>query len=304
MKIRKMFSKTPFLRRAVATVLAAMSVCGLVASNPYEEYIDRYCSLAMEHQEEYGIPASITLAQGLLESAAGRSTLASEGNNHFGIKCHKEWKGKTMLRDDDARDECFRVYATPEESFRDHSLFLRRTRYSRLFDLDITDYQNWAKGLRECGYATDPNYAARLITIIERYSLYSYDTPGGRDAEETAAFIRDMLVRSHPVRRTRGLHYVVATPGDTYKAIAKEFNIKTKTLMKYNDADRDREIKAWEEVYLEEKLDEAPEGMVAATIGEGESMHSLAQRFGMKMEKLKALNKKAKDRPGTELRLR
>ncbi len=294
----------PFLRSGVATVLAAMSVCGLSASNPYEEYIDRYCSLAMEHQEEYGIPASITLAQGLLESAAGRSTLASEGNNHFGIKCHKEWKGKTMLRDDDARDECFRAYATPEESFRDHSLFLRRTRYSRLFNLDVTDYQNWAKGLRECGYATDPNYAARLITIIERYSLYSYDTAAGRNAEETVAFIRDMLVRSHPVRRTRGLHYVVATPGDTYKTIAKEFNIKTKTLMKYNDADRDREIKAWEEVYLEEKLDEAPEGIAAATIGEGESMHSLAQRFGMKMEKLKALNKKAKDRPGTELRLR
>lgn len=294
----------PFLRSGVATVLAAMSVCGLSASNPYEEYIDRYCSLAMEHQEEYGIPASITLAQGLLESAAGRSTLASEGNNHFGIKCHKEWKGKTMLRDDDARDECFRAYATPEESFRDHSLFLRRTRYSRLFNLDVTDYQNWAKGLRECGYATDPNYAARLITIIERYSLYSYDTAAGRDAEETVAFIRDMLVRSHPVRRTRGLHYVVATPGDTYKTIAKEFNIKTKTLMKYNDADRDREIKAWEEVYLEEKLDEAPEGIASATIGEGESMHSLSQRFGMKMEKLKALNKKAKDRPGTELRLR
>lgn len=304
MRLRKIFFKMPFLRSGVATVLAAMSVCGLSASNPYEEYIDRYCSLAMEHQEEYGIPASITLAQGLLESAAGRSTLASEGNNHFGIKCHKEWKGKTMLRDDDARDECFRVYATPEESFRDHSLFLRRTRYSQLFNLDVTDYQNWAKGLRECGYATDPNYAARLITIIERYSLYSYDTAAGRDAEETVAFIRDMLVRSHPVRRTRGLHYVVATPGDTYKTIAKEFNIKTKTLMKYNDADRDREIKAWEEVYLEEKLDEAPEGIAAATIGEGESMHSLAQRFGMKMEKLKALNKKAKDRPGTELRLR
>lgn len=294
----------PFLRSGVATVLAVMSVCGLSASNPYEEYIDRYCSLAMEHQEEYGIPASITLAQGLLESAAGRSTLASEGNNHFGIKCHKEWKGKTMLRDDDARDECFRAYATPEESFRDHSLFLRRTRYSRLFNLDVTDYQNWAKGLRECGYATDPNYAARLITIIERYSLYSYDTAAGRNAEETVAFIRDMLVRSHPVRRTRGLHYVVATPGDTYKTIAKEFNIKTKTLMKYNDADRDREIKAWEEVYLEEKFDEAPEGIASAKIGEGESMHSLAQRFGMKMEKLKALNKKAKDRPGTELRLR
>lgn len=300
----KMFSKMPFLRKAAATVLAAMAASGAAASGPYEEYIGRYLPLALEHQEEYGIPASITLAQGLLESAAGRSTLARVGNNHFGIKCHKGWKGATMLRDDDTRGECFRVYATPEESFKDHSLFLKRPRYSPLFNLDVTDYQGWAKGLRECGYATDPNYAARLIAIIERYSLYSYDTAASGDARETAAFIRDVLVRSHPVRRTRGLHYVVATPGDTYKSIAKEFNIKTKKLMKYNDAKSDRGIKAWEEVYLEEKLDEAPEGMTAATIGEGESMHSLSQRLGMKMKKLKALNKKAKDCPGTELRLR
>lgn len=274
------------------------------ASNPYEEYIERYAMLAVEHQNEFGIPASITLAQGLLESAAGRSTLASSGNNHFGIKCHKEWKGKTMLRDDDARDECFRVYKTPEESYADHSRFLSRGRYRKLFDLEVTDYQGWARGLRECGYATDPNYAARLITIIERYSLYNYDTEAGRSVEETAAFIRDMLVRTHPVRRSRGLHYVVATPGDTYGSIAKEFNIKKKKLMKHNDVSRDGEIKAWEEVYLEEKLDDAPEGITRVTIGEGESMHSVAQRFGMKLEVVKELNKKAKDRPGTELRLK
>ena len=291
--------------RVCAIVL--MSVSGtfaLMASGPYEEYIDRYCSLAMAHQSEYGIPASITLAQGLLESAAGRSRLASEGNNHFGIKCHGEWKGNTMLRDDDARDECFRVYDSAEDSFADHSRFLQRTRYRRLFTLDITDYQGWAKGLRECGYATDPNYAARLITIIERYSLYAYDTPEGHAPEEMAAFIRDMLVRTHPVRRSRGLHYVVATPGDTYKSIAKEFNLKTGYLVKLNDAGHDREIKAWEEVYLEEKHEEAPDGVADVTIGEGESMHSISQRFGMKVSALKKLNRKAKDRPGTRLRLR
>ena len=273
-------------------------------SNPYEEYIERYCDLAVEHQEQYGIPASITLAQGLLESAAGRSRLAAEGNNHFGIKCHKEWKGKTMLRDDDAPNECFRVYHTPEESFDDHAKFLRRTRYEKLFRLDITDYKNWAKGLRECGYATDPNYAARLITIIERYSLYSYDTEDGRDPEEIAAFIHQMLVTSHPVRRSRGLHYVVAVPGDTYATIAKEFNISSKKLMGYNDVHRDGEIKAWEEVYLEDKLEEAPSGITVVTIGEGESIHSIAQRFGIRIDVIKALNKKAKDRPGTKLRLR
>lgn len=272
--------------------------------NPYEEYIDRYASLAVEHQAEYGIPASITLAQGLLESGAGRSTLASEGNNHFGIKCHKEWKGKSMLRSDDAPDECFRVYNTPEESFRDHSLFLRRGRYLPLFDLDITDYQGWAKGLKKCGYATDPNYAARLITIIERYSLYSYDANGGMDAEETSAFIRSMLVSSHPVRRSRGLHYVVATPGDTYATIAKEFNLKAKDLLAYNDVKKDREIKAWEEVYLEAKHETPPEGVVSVTIGEGESLHSVCQRYGIRESAVRSLNPKIKDKAGSVVKLR
>lgn len=274
------------------------------AADPYEAYIESYCDLAVEHQQQYGIPASITLAQGLLESAAGRSRLAAEGNNHFGIKCHKEWTGKKMLRDDDAPDECFRVYNTPGESFDDHSRFLRRTRYQKLFSLDITDYKGWAKGLRECGYATDPNYAARLITIIERYSLYSYDSAEGRDPEAVADFIRQMLVTSHPVRRSRGLHYVVATPGDTYATIAKEFNLPVKQLMAYNDVHRDGEIKAWEEVYLEEKLEEAPEGVSVVTIGEGESIHSISQRFGMRQDVIKRLNKRVKDKEGNELKLR
>ncbi|MDE6298522.1 MAG: glucosaminidase domain-containing protein, partial [Muribaculaceae bacterium] len=278
-----------------------LSAAGL---NPYEEYIERYSSLAIEHQQEYGIPASITLAQGLLESAAGRSTLASEGNNHFGIKCHKNWTGATMLRSDDAPDECFRVYGTPEESYRDHSLFLKGQRYRRLFDLDATDYQGWARGLRECGYATDPNYAARLITIIERYALYNYDTDASFDPEETAAFIHSMLVSSHPVRRSRGLHYVVATPGDSYSSIAKEFNLNPKVLMGYNDAEKDGEIKAWEEVYLETKHDSAPDGIERVTIGEGESLHSVAQRFGIKVSAIKEMNPKVKDRAGSVLRLR
>ncbi|MDE6578564.1 MAG: glucosaminidase domain-containing protein [Muribaculaceae bacterium] len=291
----------PF-RFATALVLCVASLFAN-ALNPYEEYIEKYSRLAVEHQDEYGIPASITLAQGLLESAAGRSTLAAEGNNHFGIKCHKEWTGKTMLRNDDAPDECFRVYNTPEESYRDHSLFLRRTRYLKLFNLEITDYQGWARGLRECGYATDPNYAARLITIIERYSLYTFDTQGNNSPEEMAAFIHSMLVSSHPVRRSRGLHYVVATPGDTYTSIAKEFNMKPKTLMDYNDAMKDAEIKPWEEVYLEEKHISAPEGIKTVTIGEGESIHSVAQRFGMQTKELLRLNPKVKDRPGSVLKL-
>lgn len=287
----------------IAIIIGITGVSALGATN-YEEYIDRYWQLAVEHQQEYGIPASITLAQGLLESAAGRSTLATEGNNHFGIKCHKEWKGESMLRNDDAPNECFRVYNTPEESFRDHSQFLKRTRYQKLFKLDITDYQGWAMGLRECGYATDPNYAARLITIIERYSLYSYDTDAGRMTEETVAFIREHLAKTHPVRKSRGLHYVVAMPGDTYESIAKELGMKKKKLMEYNDVKKDGEIKEWEEVYLVEKKEEAPEGVETVTIGDGESMHSISQRYGIKLSVVKKLNKKAKDKPGVTLRLR
>lgn len=274
------------------------------ASNPYEEYIEAYRELAIRHQEEFGIPASITLSQGLLESAAGRSSLAIKGNNHFGIKCHSGWKGGKITRSDDSPNDCFRTYITPEESYRDHSMFLSKERYRKLFKLDITDYQGWARGLRECGYATDPNYAARLITIIERYSLYMYDTEAGRHPEETAAFIRDMLAMSHPVRRYRGLHYIVACPGDTYASIAKELNIKKKKLMELNDVRKDGEIKDWEEVYLEAKLDNPPEGLAEITIGEGENMHSIAQRLGMRLDTLKALNKKVKDKPGSIIRLK
>lgn len=272
--------------------------------NPYQEYIDTYSEMAIEQQKAHGIPASITLAQGLLESRAGQSSLATEGNNHFGIKCHNEWRGDTLLRNDDAANECFRSYVSAAESFEDHSRFLLRKRYAPLFKHDVTDYAAWAKGLKKCGYATDPNYATRLITIIERYALYLFDTEAGRRSEEDADFIHKMLRSTHPVRRSRGLHCVIASPGDTYSSIAKELGIKTSKLLKYNDVDKDREIKPWEEVYLEEKRDTPPDGLSRATIGEGESIHSIAQRFGMKLSTLRSLNPSAADRPGTTLRLR
>ena len=287
----------------VVFVVSVFAAVGAAAQDPYHDYIAEYSGLAVEQQALHGIPASVTLAQGLLESAAGRSSLAVRGNNHFGIKCHSEWRGDTLLRNDDAVDECFRSYETAVESFEDHSRFLLRKRYAPLFDLDITDYAGWANGLRSCGYATDPNYASRLITIIERYALYLFDTDEGRNAEDNARFIQEMLSRSHPVRRSRGLHYVIAAPGDTYREIAREFDIPEKTLRKYNDATRNR-IKDWDEVYLEEKHDKAPDGVDSATIGDGESIHSLAQRFGMKLATLRSLNPGAHDRPGTRLRLR
>lgn len=286
------------------TVVALLQSLGASAANAYEEYIARYADMAIEQMRAYGIPASITLAQGLLESGAGKSTLAREGNNHFGIKCHSDWRGETMLRNDDAPDECFRVYGNVADSFTDHSLFLRRKRYAELFDLDPSDYAGWARGLKKCGYATDPNYAARLISIIELYSLYRFDTGSFREAEETAAFIHESLCKTHVIRKNRGLHYVIAQPGDTYATIAKELKIKKSKLLRFNDRATDGEIKPWEEVYLQEKSDVAPDGISSATIGDGETIHSVAQRFGMKEEAVRRLNPEADDDPGVTLRLR
>ena len=182
-------------------------------ATPQQAYIVRYAPLAVSEMYRSGVPASITLAQGLLESQAGRSPLAVKGNNHFGIKC-KDWKGRTMKHDDDLRNECFRVYDSPEDSFRDHSDFLRyRDRYKFLFDEDATDYEAWAYGLKKAGYATDPAYPAKLIKLIEDYRLYEYDRlPAGgaadagtatADAVETAGKVRQKDVRTPRVRRRK-----------------------------------------------------------------------------------------------------
>lgn len=147
-----------------------------VSKNPaYEAYIARWRKTALAQQKQYGIPAAITLAQGLLESGAGQSTLATEANNHFGIKCHQDWQGGTFHKDDDKKDECFRSYEKAEDSFRDHSLFLKRKRYEVLFTYPVTDYKAWANGLKACGYATDPSYPQKLIRIIETYDLMNLE---------------------------------------------------------------------------------------------------------------------------------
>ena len=179
-----------------------------------------------------------------------------------------------------------------------------RKRYERLFDLDPTDYTGWAKGLKACGYATDPHYADRLVAIIERYGLNAFDTDAGRHAEETSEFIASALKSTHPIRKSRGLYYVVAYPGDTYASIAKEFHLKKKKLLAYNDVERDGEIKPWEEVYLQEKPEMLTDSPATAVIGEGESLHSLAQRYGVSLKTLKKLNKRVKDRPGERIKLR
>ena len=217
-----------------------------------EEYIQNYKDIAMREMREHKIPASITLAQGLLESGAGNSALAREAKNHFGIKCHKGWTGDTYIMDDDEKNECFRRYKNAEESFRDHSVFLKtRGRYSALFDLEITDYRGWAKGLKAAGYATNPKYAQLLIDRIELYDLTKYDqialglmaddnqmpniapedellelaySPENRSIFELV----DMTAEKRFVYENNGVRFVFAKEGETPEQLAKAFGIKFK----------------------------------------------------------------------------
>ena len=168
------FAENFYVMKRVFTLLLCFSAASVMAQSlnkDYLAYIEAYKQVAVNQEIMHHIPACITLAQGLLESGAGKSSLAKEANNHFGIKCHSDWKGGTFHKDDDKVNECFRSYASAEESYEDHSLFLLRPRYQKLFALDIRDYKGWARGLRECGYATDPGYAPKLIKIIEDYDL-------------------------------------------------------------------------------------------------------------------------------------
>ena len=177
------------MKRLLGIVAAfVLALTQLSADSAYEKYIQKWAPTAVREMYRSGVPASITLAQGMLESRCGLSSLASEGNNHFGIKCHSDWKGKSMKMDDDRKGECFRVYESADESFRDHSDFLRyRDRYKFLFDYDVTDYKAWAYGLKKAGYATDPAYPTKLIKLIEDYGLSKYDTAAADMADSAVA---------------------------------------------------------------------------------------------------------------------
>ena len=271
-------------------------------SKQYEEYIKKYRDIAVEEMERYHIPASITLAQGLLESGAGQGTLARKSNNHFGIKCGGDWRGKSVKHDDDARDECFRVYKNAADSYRDHSKFLAgRPRYASLFKLDMTDYKGWAHGLKKAGYATNPRYAYQLIDIIERYDLYKYDKKGG---------LKWMKENPNPHQPylANGLVYVIGRSGDTWKSLSKEFDISKRKLRKYNDLYKDYVIHDGDILYLEKKNRKAQKGNIVHVLRHGESMYSISQKYGIRLKRLYKMNKMKPedDAPavGTILRLR
>ena len=189
-------------------------------------YIENYSIIAKDEMQLYGIPASITLAQGILESGAGRSGLSRKSNNHFGIKCHKDWTGERVYHDDDELQECFRKYKDPDKSFRDHSLFLtERTRYKDLFKLKKDDYKGWAKGLRKAGYATDPKYPKKLITIIERYKLFKLDAEVlGKKGKKSKK--GKFKISTYTVQK-----------GDTLYSISQRFKMTVENLKELNGLD-------------------------------------------------------------------
>lgn len=261
----------------------------------YDRYVEQFSPLAVEHMKVYRVPASITLAQGLLESGAGQSVLARKSNNHFGIKCHSDWRGGKVYHDDDLRGECFRKYRKVEDSYVDHSKFLaERSRYSVLFELNIKDYKGWAKGLQKCGYATDRAYANKLIKVIEDYELYRFDS--AKKSKKTSTGKQPEVTGSpRTVFRTYGLIYVVASKNDSFDAIAQSTGFKVKQLIKYNEVPEDFPLQQGDIVYLEKKKKKADKPYYDHVVQIGESMHSISQRYGVSVKSLYKLNKKDKD---------
>ena len=286
--------------------LLTITLCLAIQAQPrnkqYESYIKKYRELAVEEMKKYHIPASITLAQGLLESGAGKSELARKSNNHFGIKCGGDWRGKTVSHDDDARGECFRAYKHPKDSYEDHSKFLvGRPRYASLFKLKITDYKGWARGLKKSGYATNPRYADQLIGIIELYELYKYD-------EKNYLKWLKKNPNPHQTYIANDLLYIVVRAGDSWKSISQEFDISQKKLRKYNDLYKGYALQVGDILYLEQKNKRADEDHIVHVLRAGESMYSIAQKYGIRLKNLYKLNKMHEDDPtpevGTILRLR
>lgn len=284
--------------RLLYVILLMLAPCYLCAqirwNQAYQQYINQYKDVAIEQMLKYRIPASITLAQGLLESGAGKSSLARRGNNHFGIKCHG-WKGATVYYDDDAKNECFRAYRNAYESYEDHSKFLVGSqRYSSLFRLAVTDYKGWARGLKAAGYATNPQYANRLIDIIQLYRLDEYDHAkrfGKYKAHHGKGGYYAVGIQ-HQVYQFYDNYYVKAKSGDTFKTLSKELGVSARLLSKYNERDRNDILNEGDIIYLKKKNKKAPKiykGRVHY-VKQGESMYDISQLYCIRLKYLYKIN--------------
>ena len=311
-----------------AGLFAAMAFRAPAEKSPQELYIEKYAPLAVSEMYRSGIPASITLAQGMLESGNGRSELALKSNNHFGIKCHNNWSGGRVYHDDDAKGECFRKYDHPKESYRDHSDFLRyRDRYKFLFDYKVTDYKAWAYGLKKAGYATDPSYPKKLIKLIEDYDLHEYDRKPASYGKEVPSTQKKKRPEGHSVKQEapdrlpvsptvleqvrsvsdaqreefhfslarqlftqNGVPFIYSTDGDTYASIAASYNLFARELLKFNDLDAEQPLKPGTVVYLKPKKKAAAKGIDKYVMEEGETLREVAQRYGVKLSGILRLN--------------
>lgn len=279
----------------------------------YQTYINQYRDLAIEQMLKFKIPASITLAQGLLESGAGYSELATKGNNHFGIKCHG-WTGRKTYHDDDEAQECFRAYNNVYESYEDHSLLLsRQPRYRSLFSLDGDDYKGWAHGLKKCGYATSPTYAQKLIGIIELYKLQQYDKAKKYDRFMESRTYKDSPSAKggilHPIHRYNKNYYIVVKQGDTFRSLGKELSLSYRKIAKYNERNKRDKLVVGETIYLKKKQKKADKTYKNRphTVKPGESMYSIAQYYGMRVKSLYKKNGLSPDyvpKVGDKLRVR
>ncbi len=286
--------------KAILVTIVFMSVSvGLFGNSDKriskEEYADMWKQIAIQQMIDYKIPASITLAQGILESSSGNSDLAKKGNNHFGIKCH-DWTGDKMYMDDDAKDECFRVYNSSEDSYIDHSKFLTtKSRYSKLFALDIVDYKSWAKGLKDAGYATNPKYPELLIEIIESLKLNELDVIGNSNSLSSPMVlaVKQSNENVHAVQmHTNKVKYVVAKKGDTFYKISKEFNLGLWQLYKYNDFGLRKDVlEEGDIVYLQPKRRRSKDRDKDEIVVSGTTtLRQISQEQALKLESLIKLN--------------
>lgn len=310
------------LRKQVILLLftAFTALTALAESDPHKrntraEYIAQWKDVAIDQMDKYGIPASITLAQAILESGDGNSELARKGNNHFGIKCH-DWTGKKVYHDDDKRNECFRKYPSARESFNDHSIFLQRSRYSFLFDYRVTDYKSWAKGLKKAGYATNPKYPALLIRLIEENELDQYDRPGAKRKSGTKPSTttnkesKDEIVieiqQGLPIQQSSNrIKYVVADENYSPEALAQRVEMGPWQIKKYNDLEKGETIKKGELVYLQPKRGKN-KLHDTHVVRESETLRDVSQKYGVKIKKIlkfSGLPRGYNAKPGDRLKL-
>jgi LysM repeat protein len=313
------------MKSIIATIISLSLTLALCAADKRisrNEYIDQWKDAAIYEMVVHNIPASITLAQGILESGDGNSRLAKEANNHFGIKCHSDWTGESIRENDDKKNECFRKYDDAAASFADHSDFLLKNRYAPLFELRITDYKGWAKGLKKCGYATNPKYATRLIDIIEANGLDKYDDEGMRMIKNGAIPV-PLAEATKPTRKERknkssneqnetlpgvevnfsratltsenNVMYVQAKNGDTFNTIAEDLDLMPWQIKKYNDFEDSSKIVEGEIIYVKPKRNRAKQE--THVLKDGETMHDVSQKYGIK---LAALYKKNNLSPGNQ----